>query len=114
MSWYIDALKKYVVFEGRSRRKAYWMFALFNFIFYAIAALIDALIHTRILSILYDLAVLLPGLAILARRLHDTNRSAWWILIGLIPVIGGIILLVYTLLPSQAGENKYGPKPDLS
>ena len=118
MSWYIAALKKYAVFSGRARRKEYWYFALFNMIFCFILVFIDVftgLFHEQVgfgvLSTLYMLATLLPSLGVTVRRLHDTGRSGWWILISLVPFIGGLILLIFTLLDSKPGENQYGPNP---
>jgi uncharacterized membrane protein YhaH (DUF805 family) len=114
MSWFIEALKKYAVFSGRSRRKEYWMFALFVGVIYAvllgigIAADIPAL---TIVAVVFYVAVLLPGLAVSVRRLHDTGRSGWWILFGLVPLAGPITLLVFTCLDSQPGANQYGPNP---
>ena len=118
MSWYLEVLKKYAVFSGRARRKEYWMFILFNIIITVVLALIDYLTGTfspragvGLLGGLYALAVLIPSLAVTVRRLHDTDRTGWWILIGLIPVIGGIVLLIFMLLDSQSGANQYGPNP---
>jgi uncharacterized membrane protein YhaH (DUF805 family) len=116
MDWYLKALKNYVGFEGRARRKEYWNFALFNFLISLALAVVDAMLETGVLTGLYGLAVLLPGLAVSVRRLHDTNRSGWWLLIGLIPVVGAIALLVFALLDSDPGPNRYGssPKPALA
>jgi uncharacterized membrane protein YhaH (DUF805 family) len=118
MNCYLEVLKKYAVFSGRARRKEYWMFFLFNLIITLVLALIDSLTGTfssqaglGLLSGLYSLAVLIPSIAVTVRRLHDTGRSGWWILLGLIPVIGGIILLIFMVLDSQPGENQYGPDP---
>ena len=118
MNCYLEVLKKYAVFSGRARRKEYWMFFLFNLIITAVLALIDSLTGTfssqaglGLLSGLYSLAVLIPSIAVTVRRLHDTGRSGWWILLGLIPIIGGIILLIFMVLDSQPGENQYGPDP---
>ena len=114
MSWYLQVLKKYVVFGGRARRKEYWYFALFSAIIALVLGLIDTLVGTNsVLSGLYSLAVLLPALGVSVRRLHDTGHSGWWIFIGLIPLIGTIILLVYMLSDSHAGTNQYGPSPKL-
>ncbi|MFD8309249.1 DUF805 domain-containing protein [Streptomyces sp. NPDC059690] len=114
MSWFIEALKKYAVFSGRSRRKEYWMYALFVGIIYVVLAGIAAASKTpalfALLGIFY-LGILLPSLAVGVRRLHDTGRSGWWLLIGLVPAIGGIVLLVFTCLDSQPGPNQYGPNP---
>jgi len=114
MNDYINVLKKYAVFNGRAQRKEYWMFTLINVIIYLVLSILGAVTKTPVFAviyILYALAVLIPGLAVAFRRLHDTNRSAWWILIGLVPFVGGIILLVFMVLDSQPGENKYGPNP---
>jgi len=118
MSWYVAVLKKYAVFTGRARRKEYWMFALFNIIFLIVAAILDNLIGTAnpntgygLIYFLYALAVFLPGLGVLIRRLHDIGKSGWWFFIALIPLIGGIWLLVLLVTDSQPGENQYGPNP---
>lgn len=111
MNWYLAVLKNYVGFSGRARRKEYWMFALFNVIITIVLIIVDAAINTSLLSILYSLAVLLPALAVGFRRLHDTGRSAWWLLIGLIPLIGAIVLIVFMASDSQPDTNKYGPNP---
>jgi uncharacterized membrane protein YhaH (DUF805 family) len=118
MSWYLEALKKYAVFSGRSRRKEYWFFLLFNIIVSIVLGGIDALLGTfsssaniGLLSGIYGLAVLIPTLALTVRRLHDIDRTGWWILIGLVPLIGGIVLLVFALLDGTPGGNRYGLNP---
>lgn len=117
MNWYLDAWKNYANFQGRARRKAFWMFVLFNIIAILALGFIESMVGLRgdsgygILSGLYSLAVLLPSLALAVRRLHDTGRSGWWILIGLVPLVGGIILIVLYALDSQPGANQYGPNP---
>lgn len=112
MEWYLKVLSNYVGFSGRARRKEYWMFTLFNIIISIGLAIIESIIGLdKVLSGIYSLGVLLPSLAVAFRRLHDTGRSAWWLLIGLIPLIGSIILLVFTCQDSQDNENKYGPNP---
>jgi uncharacterized membrane protein YhaH (DUF805 family) len=118
VSWYLEALKKYAVFSGRSRRMEYWYFVLFNIIVGVVLALIDMLIGTfsavsniGLLSGIYSLAVLIPTLAVMVRRLHDIDRTGWWILINLIPLIGAIVLLVFALTPGTPGSNSYGPDP---
>jgi uncharacterized membrane protein YhaH (DUF805 family) len=118
MNWYLQALKKYTVFTGRARRSEYWFFVLFNILISAALSVVDfftgtysAYYHTGLLGGLYSLGVLLPAIAVTIRRLHDTGRSGWWILIALVPVIGGIVLLVFMVLDSQAGDNEYGPSP---
>ena len=115
MSWYLLVLKKYAVFRGRARRMEYWMFFLFNFIIAFVLGFIEGLAGgPGVLGSLYGLAVLLPGLGVSIRRLHDTGRSGWWLLIGLIPIIGAFILLIYMVSDSQEGTNQYGPSPKLA
>ncbi|NOU99404.1 DUF805 domain-containing protein [Paenibacillus planticolens] len=112
MDWYLKVLKDYVGFSGRARRKEYWMFVLFNAIVAIILAILEYMLGLKsVLTGIYSLAVLLPSLAVSFRRLHDTGRSAWWILIGLIPVVGSIVLLVFDCLDSEPGDNQYGPNP---
>ena len=112
MNYYLDVLKKYAIFNGRARRKEYWMFFLFNIIISIVLAFVEPMIGTKsIIAILYSLALLIPGIAVAVRRLHDTNHSGWWLLIGLVPIIGAIILLVFMVRDSQSGENQYGSNP---
>jgi len=116
MSWYLQALKKYAVFSGRSRRKEYWFFVLFAVIISIVLGVIDTMIGTQaggigILSGIYALAILIPSIAVSVRRLHDIDKTGWWILIGFIPIIGTIILLIFAFLPGTAGDNKYGADP---
>lgn len=117
MNWYLDVLKKYAVFEGRARRKEFWMFVLFNLIISIVLSVVDGLIGTisaqtgmGLLSGVYSLAVLIPGIAVSVRRLHDTSRSGWWLLLAFVP-IAGIALIVFWAMDSTAGENQYGPNP---
>lgn len=117
MDWYLDVLKKYAVFTGRSRRKECWMFILFNFIITYTLSFIGGFLGSAIgalmsmLVLLYSFAVLLPSVGVSIRRLHDTNRSGWFLLIGVVPVIGTIILIVLLAIDSQPGDNQYGPNP---
>lgn len=118
MNWYVDVLRKYAVFSGRARRKEYWFFVLFNLLIVAGLTLVDMFVGTYdpireigLLSGLYGIGVILPSVAVGARRLHDSGRTAWWLLIGLVPVIGAIVLLIFFVLDSQLGDNEYGPNP---
>jgi uncharacterized membrane protein YhaH (DUF805 family) len=112
VNWYMAVLKNYAEFSGRARRTEYWMFALISFIITAVLDLIGVAIKLgAYLGLIYALLVLIPSIAVAVRRLHDTGRSGWWLLLGLIPVIGGIILLVFMVMDSQPGDNQYGPNP---
>jgi uncharacterized membrane protein YhaH (DUF805 family) len=111
MNWYVEVLKKYAVFNGRARRKEYWMFTLFSVIASIVLAIVDAVIGTQALEIIYGLATLLPTLGVSVRRLHDTDRTGWWILIGLIPLVGFIVMLVFLASEGTSGQNKYGANP---
>jgi uncharacterized membrane protein YhaH (DUF805 family) len=118
MNWYIEVLKKYTVFIGRARRKEYWFFVLFNMIFAIVAMILDNVLGVAItgvgygpIYIIYMLAVLVPGLAVAIRRLHDVSKSGWYLFIGFIPIIGGIWLLILLCKDSVPGENQYGPNP---
>ncbi|MDO4332572.1 MAG: DUF805 domain-containing protein [Eubacteriales bacterium] len=111
MQYYISAFQNYVNFQGRARRKEYWMFVLFNVIVSFVVAIIANLIHVPALSSLYSLVVLCPSLALAVRRLHDIGKKWTWILIGLIPLIGTVWLLVLLCMDSQLGDNEFGPNP---
>ena len=113
----------YANFRGRARRSEYWFVALFLFLTNLGTLIIDgAVFATDIdafllgggwgpVGLLWAIAVLLPSIAIVVRRLHDTNRSGWWLLIALIPLVVAIILFVFTVLDSTPGENRFGPSP---
>jgi uncharacterized membrane protein YhaH (DUF805 family) len=110
-------LRKYVVFSGRARRSEYWWFFLFTVLVSMVASVLDSILGTMsdttnvgLIGSIASLALLLPSIAVAIRRLHDTSRSGWWILIGLIPIVGWIILIVFYCQDSH-GENQYGPSP---
>lgn len=111
-------MKNYATFTGRARRKEYWMFVLFYVLFSIGVSIIDQVLGTTdpdtgvgYLGGLYYLALLIPSLAVGARRLHDTGKTGWLLLLILIPIIGWIILLIFFIQDSQPGENKYGLNP---
>lgn len=115
MNWYIAVLKKYAEFSGRARRQEFWMFVLINFVISVLLALVDtALGDAGLLGGIYSLAVLVPALGVSVRRLHDINKSGWMLLIGLIPLIGLIVLIVFYAKEGDAGDNAYGPNPKLA
>lgn len=118
MNWFMTVLRKYAVFEGRARRREYWFFVLFYILISVVLAVVDRMLGTYdetygmgALGALFCLGLLIPSIAVGARRLHDTGRSGWWLLVGFIPLIGVIVLLVFFVLDSQPGTNAYGPNP---
>src|SRR5690606_33876518 len=122
MEWYLKVVRdNYANFEGRARRKEYWMFYLFNMIFLLGLLLIAIMIiaateffWAMALPILYVLATLVPTLAVSVRRLHDTNKSGWYYLVSFIPYIGGIWFFVLSVIDGDRGPNQYGPDPKVS
>jgi uncharacterized membrane protein YhaH (DUF805 family) len=115
MNWYLKVLKQYADFDGRARRKEYWMFVIFNIVVAFVLGFIDGIIGTYdaqtgygVLGGLYTLAVLIPGLAVGVRRLHDVGKSGWMLLIAFIPLVGAIWLLVLFATDGNPNENKYG------
>ncbi|WP_416191706.1 DUF805 domain-containing protein [Neisseria sp. CCUG12390] len=118
MSWYLKVLKNYAGFGGRARRKEFWMFTLVNVIIAFVLGMVDAVLGTfdpetgiGLLGAVYALAVLLPSIAVTTRRLHDTNRSGWWQLLYFIPLIGVLVVLIFTLLEGTPGDNHFGADP---
>lgn len=114
MNWYLKVLREYFNFDGRARRKEYWMFILFNIIIsWGLQGLSYALGSSGLyfLALIYGLLVMIPGLAVTVRRLHDAGYSGWYVLVLLIPIIGAIWLIVLTCLDSEDGVNKWGENP---
>lgn len=119
MEWYLKVVKEnYINFSGRARRKEYWMFTLINsLIILALAFFMGMLADTSmvflpsIILMIYVLFIILPGLAVTVRRLHDTGKSGWYYLLSLIPYVGGIILIIMTVQNGDVGRNQYGPDP---
>jgi len=123
MNWFLAALNKYADFSGRAQRSEYWYFYLFYILIYLALAIVAALfaklsenasIGVSILMGLFALGMLVPSIAVGVRRLHDTDRSGWWLLIGLIPIVGGIVLLIFCVQDSQPDANRFGPNPKLT
>lgn len=119
-------LRRYAQFQGRARRSEFWLFWLFCLVVGLVLQMVGGATGGMadptnpmgfysspggIVLLLFWLAVLIPSLAVSFRRLHDTNRSAWWLLIGLIPFIGALVLLVFYVLPGTSGSNKFGDDP---
>ena len=130
MKWFIKCLKHYADFSGRARRTEYWMFVLFNMIFafaWSFSLMLvfvltngterDTNVYSYtglIINLCYSIVLMLPGMAVAVRRLHDIGKSGWMILVSLIPIIGGLWLLILMLTDSQPEENQYGPNPKTS
>jgi uncharacterized membrane protein YhaH (DUF805 family) len=104
MNWFLMALKKYAVFDGRARRKEFWMFILFYFILSIVVNVIVAITKIQILGMIFGLGMLCPYIGVSIRRMHDTDRSGWWILLP-------IVNLIFYIQEGQQGENRYGPDP---
>ena len=118
MNWYLEVLKKYAMFYGRARRKEYWYFILLSTVISTVLTIIDSVTGTfstdsevGLLSGIYLLATLVPSLSVTVRRLHDTNRSGWWLVVGVVPVIGVIILIVLLATDGNPENNDYGANP---
>mgnify|MGYP001217622474 CR=1 FL=1 len=112
MNWYLDVIKnKYFNFDGRARRQEFWMFTLISFVIAVVLAIVGSIVKFQYLINLYQLAVLLPSLGVGARRLHDTGKSGWWQLIGIVPIIGVIVLIVFWAKDSDPGDNQFGSNP---
>ena len=113
--WYLKVLQNYAVFSGRASLNEYWYFVLFNIIIMIGIPIIGLITGTlwagTLLGGIYTLALLIPSIAVSVRRLHDTDRSGWWFLFGLIPLIGTIVFLVFMLQDGKPGANQYGANP---
>jgi len=110
--YFLDIFKfKFAHFIGRARRSEYWYFVLFNLIVSLGLGMVDAFLGLGFLSGLYGLVALIPSIAVAVRRLHDTGKSGWWLLIGLVPFIGWVILIVFFVQDSQPFDNQYGSNP---
>ena len=122
MSWYISVFRNYDDFSGRARRKEYWLFLLINMAVMCVAAILDYVVGTHevtrfgVLGLLWLAAIVVPSWAVGVRRLHDSGRSGWWLLVSLVPFIGPLAIIVLILLPGTPGENEYGrnPRPQLA
>ena len=112
MDWYLMALKKYAEFQGRSQRKEYWMFTLFNLLAFFVLSIVGSVLgdQAELLTGLYSLGVLLPSIAVTVRRLHDIGKSGWFLLLGLIPLVN-FYLLFLLVQPSQSDSNQFGAPP---
>ncbi|GAA0625740.1 DUF805 domain-containing protein [Kribbella sandramycini] len=123
MQWFIDVItKRYAQFSGRARRKEFWFFQLFFFIGALVLSILDSLLGLEFyksatygsfgyLAVVFQLALLVPSIAVSVRRLHDVGRSGWWVLLSFVVCIGWIVLLVWYVREGQVGDNEHGPDP---
>ena len=118
MKWFLKVLRQYADFSGRARRKEYWFFILFYYIFASITSILDTFLGLSfngfgygVIYLIFILAMLIPGIAVSVRRLHDVGKSGWMLFVGLIPIIGVIWLIVLAVKDSQPGSNQYGENP---
>lgn len=114
--WKAVVLRRYAKFDGRARPREYWMFALAGVLISIVGSILsvalgDAGNAVDVLMVVYSLAVIVPSIAVGVRRLHDIDRSGWWLLIGLIPLVGAIVLLVFAVQGGTPGHNRFGPNP---
>ena len=114
---YLGVLRRYAEFGGRARRAEYWQYTLVNIAITSVLLIADALLRKvmgfAFLQMAYGLAVLVPSLAVSIRRLHDTDRSGWWSLIALVPIVG-LVIIYFLAQESAPGTNRYGPNPKLA
>ncbi len=113
MGWYFTVLRKYAVFAGRARPKEYWMYVLISAVVVLVLGIVNGLMGADVpaLPVYYSFAVLLPSLAVSVRRLHDTDRNGWWLLILLVPIVGAIAILVFMATPGGEMANRFGASP---
>lgn len=111
MSWYLQAIKNYCNFSGRARRREYWMFVLISAVIAFVLGIIDEIVGIKLFTSLYSLFILIPELSLTFRRLHDIDKSAWWLFIAFVPIVGAIILFVFSVKPGTVGTNRYGDDP---
>lgn len=106
-----EALSKYAEFSGRARRQEYWLFVLLYVILSIVAGVIDAVLGTEAVTLILGLALLIPSVAVLIRRLHDLDRTGWWALFMFLPILGTLLLLVFCVMKGTEGPNRFGPDP---
>lgn len=113
MNEYLSVLKNYAKFDGRARRREYWMFTLVNAAVYVVLNILATQVsaYIGIVALVYMLGILVPTIAVAIRRMHDIGKSGWWVLIALVPLIGGIWFLVLSVTAGQSGSNAYGADP---
>ena len=112
MEWFLKVVKNYAGFSGRAQRKEYWMFILFYMVFSVLAGIVDGVIGTDgTLQGALGLGLFVPSLAVMIRRLHDVGKSGWFFFVVLIPMVGGIWLIITLAKDGDPGSNAYGENP---
>ena len=118
MNWVKTVFRKYATFQGRAQRAEYWYFVLFYVIVYMVLGFLDGSLSRPadepswgLLSGVFALATLVPSIAVSVRRLHDTNRSGWWMLVMFVPLIGQLVMLIFMVLDGTPGDNRFGSNP---
>ena len=119
IEWALLPLKRYTDFQGRSRRKEYWFFVLGVFVVAILLSIVEGIAGLSgmiagaygPLTALFFLGILVPSIAVQVRRFHDQDKSGWFVLIGLIPILGGLVVLVFMFLEGTRGPNRFGPDP---
>ena len=117
MEWYLQTLKHYATFTGRATRREYWYFVLINTVAAMTLFIVGEVLAAGVGAALYTLYLLgtfLPSLAVSVRRLHDIDKSGWWLLVSIIPLVGSVVLLVLLASASTPATNTYGPEPELA
>lgn len=115
--WMVEPLRNYANFQGRARRKEYWWFELLVIVVSFVLSIVDTMIFGAtfagigMLGGMAALALLVPNLAVGVRRLHDRDQSGWWLLLGAVPLIGGLILLFWFVQRGTVGDNRFGADP---
>ena len=118
MHWYLHVLRSYAQFDGRSRRSEYWYFVLFNLLVVVGLTLLDYAVYAAtglglgLLRLVYGLGIFIPAIAVSIWRLHDTDRSGWWLLLAFVPIVD-LVLIWFMAQDSNAGTNRYGQNPKL-
>lgn len=117
MKWFVAVAGNFS-FRGRARRREYWMFILFVVLIEIVLGIVDRALGTHstevgigLLGAVFALSIVIQSIAVAVRRLHDTGRSAWWLLVNLLPILGSIVWLILMLLEGEHGDNRYGPDP---
>ncbi len=119
LEWMLLPLKRYTDFAGRSRRKEYWFFLLFVLIVAIALSIVEGVLGLSgmvggvygPLTLIFLLGILVPSIAVQIRRFHDQDKSGWFVLLSLIPFVGGLIVLVFMFLEGTKGPNRFGPDP---